>query len=72
MVRYGMTPMEAIRAATVSAADLLGWSDKVGGIEPGKMADLIAVAHDPTADVRALENVDFVMKGGGVVKNDLR
>jgi imidazolonepropionase-like amidohydrolase len=72
MVQYGMTPMEAIRAATVSAADLLGWSDRVGGIEPGKLADLIAVADDPTADVRALEKMVFVMKGGAVVKNDLR
>ncbi len=72
MVQYGMTPMEAIRAATASAADLLGWPDKVGGIEPGKLADFIAVADDPTSDIRALEKVGFVMKGGVVVKNDLR
>src|SRR5215470_14086853 len=49
MVQYGMTPMEAIRSATVAASDLLGLSDKVGGIEPGKMADFIAVTGDPTS-----------------------
>jgi imidazolonepropionase-like amidohydrolase len=72
MVQYGMTPMQAIRAATVDAAELLGWSDRVGSVEPGKYADLIAVSGDPLADVRALENVGFVMKGGEVVKNELR
>ncbi len=71
MVRYGMTPMQAIRAATVEAAELLGWKDRVGAIEPGKLADLIAVREDPLADVRALERVGFVMKGGVVVKNEL-
>jgi len=71
MVRYGMTPMQAIRAATSDAAELLGWKDRVGSIEPGKYADLVAVAGDPLADVRALESVGFVMKGGEVVKNEL-
>jgi imidazolonepropionase-like amidohydrolase len=72
MVQYGMTPMQAIQAATVNAADLLGWKDRVGTIEPGKYADLIAVAGDPLSDVHALENVGFVMKGGEVVKNELK
>jgi imidazolonepropionase-like amidohydrolase len=71
MVRYGMTPREAIRSATLDAAELLGWKDKVGSVEPGKLADLIAVRGDPLADVRALEDVGFVMKGGVVVKNAL-
>jgi imidazolonepropionase-like amidohydrolase len=72
MVRYGMTPMQAIRAATLDAAELLGWKDRVGSIEPGKLADLIAVRGDPLADVRVLESVGFVMKGGVVVKDELR
>ena len=71
MVQFGMTPMQAILAATVNAADLLGWKDRVGTIEPGKYADLIAVTGDPLSDIRALETVGFVMKGGEVVKNDL-
>jgi imidazolonepropionase-like amidohydrolase len=70
MVQFGMTPMEAIQAATVHAADLMGWSDRVGSLEVGKLADVIAVPGDPLADVRALERVSFVMKGGVVVRND--
>lgn len=69
MVKYGMTPAQAIRAATFYSADLLGRSKDVGTIEPGKYADIIAVTADPLADVRALENVSFVMKGGVVYKN---
>jgi imidazolonepropionase-like amidohydrolase len=72
MVRYGMTPMQAIRSATLDAAELLGWTDKVGSIEPGKLADLIAVRGDPLTDIRVLEDVGFVMKGGVVVKDTLR
>jgi imidazolonepropionase-like amidohydrolase len=71
MVEYGMSPMQAIRAATVNAAELMGWRDRVGSVEPGKFADLIAVSGDPLADVRQLEKVGFVMKGGSVVKNEL-
>ncbi len=70
MVKFGMTPLEAIQAATINAADLLGWSDRVGAIEPGKFGDLIAVNGDPLSDVRVLEHVAFVMKGGQVVRND--
>ena len=59
--------MQAIQSATVSAADLLGWSDRVGSIEPGRFADIIAVSGDPTVDVTVLERVSFVMKGGQVI-----
>ena len=68
MVRNGMTPMAAIRTATVNAATLLGRQDRIGTIEPGKDADIIAVAADPTQDVRTLENVQFVMRHGRVHK----
>jgi imidazolonepropionase-like amidohydrolase len=68
MVKYGMTPMQAIQAATSSAADLLGHSDIVGSIKPGKFADVVAVSGDPVQDVSLLENVDFVMKDGKVYK----
>ncbi|MFZ0084079.1 MAG: amidohydrolase family protein [Candidatus Acidiferrales bacterium] len=69
MVSMGMTPLQSIQAATVNAADLIGWTDRVGAIEPGKLADIIAVQGDPLADVHVLENVHFVMKGGEVIKN---
>jgi imidazolonepropionase-like amidohydrolase len=71
MVKYGMAPVEAIRAATINAADALGRSD-VGAIEAGRLADLIAVDGDPTTDVTVLETVPFVMKGGVVYKRDGR
>jgi imidazolonepropionase-like amidohydrolase len=70
MVKLGLTPLQAIQAATVNAADLLGWPDKIGAIEPGKWADVIAVGGDPLQDVTILEHVKFVMKGGSVVKNE--
>ena len=68
MVKYGMTPAEAIVAATVSAADLLGVADQVGTLEPGKRANLIAVSGDPLEDVTVLKRVKFVMKDGHTVK----
>ena len=69
-VSLGMTPLQAIQTATINDADLLGWSDKVGAIEPGKWADMIAVDGDPLQDVTTLQHVRFVMKGGDVVKNE--
>ena len=68
MVRWGLTPMQAIQAATVHAADLLGWSDRVGAVAPGLYADIIAVEGDPLKDVTEMERVRFVMKGGVVYK----
>jgi imidazolonepropionase-like amidohydrolase len=70
-VRHGQTPLEAIRAATVHAAELMGWSDRIGRIEPGRYADLVAVAGDPTQDVTLLEDIPFVMKGGDIVRDEL-
>jgi imidazolonepropionase-like amidohydrolase len=69
-VKLGMTPLQAIQTATINDADLLGWSDKIGTLEGGKWADIIAVDGDPLQDVTALQHVKFVMKGGDVVKND--
>jgi imidazolonepropionase-like amidohydrolase len=68
MVRYGMTPMQAIQSATSSAADLLGHSDQFGSIKAGKYADIVAVTGDPLGDIRVLENVQFVMKDGKIYK----
>ena len=70
MVEYGMKPIEAIRSATVDAAELLGWAGRVGAVVKGGFADIIAVDGDPLADVRALGNVRFVMKDGKVIRND--
>lgn len=70
MVEWGMTPLEAIRSATVSAADLLGWGNSVGTVAAGYFADIIAVHSDPLAHVEMLESVQFVMKGGVVIRND--
>ena len=71
MVEWGMKPLDAIQAATVNAADLLGWADRIGALATGHYADLIAVSGNPASDVRVLESVKFVMKGGTVVHNDL-
>jgi imidazolonepropionase-like amidohydrolase len=70
MTRYGMSPLQAIQAATINAADLMGWADQIGAIEPGKFADMIAVDENPLTDIKQLEHVRFVMKGGSVVRND--
>ena len=70
LVRLGMTPVQAIQSATVNAADLMGWSEKVGTIEAGKFADIIAVDGDPTKDVTTLEHPKLVIKGGVVYKNE--
>jgi imidazolonepropionase-like amidohydrolase len=70
MVEMGLTPLQSIQAGTANAADLLGWADKIGTIEAGKWADIIAVDGDPLRGVTTLEHVKFVMKGGEVVKNE--
>jgi imidazolonepropionase-like amidohydrolase len=68
--KAGMPPIDIVRAVTTNAADMLGWQGRVGAIEPGAFADLVAVAGDPIADVTELERVGFVMKNGQVVRND--
>ncbi len=72
MVKFGMTPVQAIRAATMGAATLMGWEDRIGSLEAGKFADMVAVTGDPTADITELERVKFVMKGGQLFKNELK
>jgi len=69
MVKFGLTPMQAIQSATSSAADLLGWKEKVGSVTAGKLADIVAVTGDPLQNITLLENIQFVMKGGVVYKN---
>jgi len=71
-VQYGMTPMQAIRAGTSAPAELLGWGDKLGTIEAGKWADIVAVSGDPLRDITELQRVVFVMKGGTVYKNEVK
>jgi imidazolonepropionase-like amidohydrolase len=71
MVKFGMTPVQAIRAATSDAALLMGWQDRIGSLQAGKFADLVAVAGDPLADITELERVQFVMKDGHVLKTDM-
>jgi imidazolonepropionase-like amidohydrolase len=72
MVRYGMSPMAAIQSATVVAAQLLDQRRDLGSIEPGRFADIVAVAGDPLKDIGELERVTFVMKGGVVYKGETR
>jgi len=71
LTKHGMPPVEAIRAATLNAAELMSWQDRVGALEPGKYADLIAVDGDPLSDIAILQQVKFVMKGGTVLKDTL-
>ena len=72
MVGLGASPLEAIQTETVNATELLGWSDTVGSLEKGKLADIIAVDSNPLVDISTLERVRFVMKGGEVIKNELK
>src|SRR5262252_1253061 len=67
----GMPALDVIRAVTINGAEMLGWGDRIGAVEPGKFADLVAVSGDPLADIAELERVRFVMKDGAVVRNDL-
>jgi len=71
MVKFGLTPMQAIQSATINAADLLDWKDKTGSITKGKLADIIAVENNPLHDISILEHVKFVMKDGIVYKNEI-
>jgi imidazolonepropionase-like amidohydrolase len=68
--QFGLSPLAAIQTGTINAADLMGWTDKVGALDPGKWADIIAVAGDPMQDVKLLQHVSFVMKSGVVYKNE--
>jgi imidazolonepropionase-like amidohydrolase len=70
--QYGMSPLAGIQTGTINAADLMGWTDRVGTIEPGKWADIIAIEGDPLKDVRILQHVNFVMKSGVVYKNETK
>jgi len=72
LVKYGMTPAQAIQAATTVAAEMMGWQDQIGSIEKGKFADIVAVSGDPSKDITELERVTFVMKGGQVIRNDVK
>jgi imidazolonepropionase-like amidohydrolase len=71
MVTLGMTPVQALQAGTINAAELMGWSDRVGSIGKGKLADLVAVKGDPLADVSLLKHLQFVMKDGVVYKDEI-
>jgi imidazolonepropionase-like amidohydrolase len=72
MVKYGMTPAQALRSATVNAAELLDMQNDVGTIAAGKFADMVAVKGDPLGDIALLEKIDFVMKGGEIYKSPAR
>ncbi len=72
LVKYGMSNAQAIQSATTVASEMMGWQDKIGSLDKGKFADLIAVSGDPLKDITELERIGFVMKGGQVVRNDLK
>jgi imidazolonepropionase-like amidohydrolase len=67
-----MTSLDVLRAITMNAAEMLGWQDRIGALESGKFADMIAVSGDPIADINEFERVRFVMKGGRVIRNDFQ
>ena len=71
LVQHGMTPAQAIQAATIVNAEMMGWQDQIGSVEKHKFADMIAVSGDPLKDITELHRVRFVMKGGRVVRNDI-
>ncbi len=69
---YGMTPLAALQSATLNGADLMGWTDRTGSLDPGKWADVIAVEGDPLADIRTLQHIRFVMKSGVIYRDEAR
>jgi imidazolonepropionase-like amidohydrolase len=71
LVKYGLSPTKAIQAATIVNAEMMGWKDKIGSIDKGKFADIVAVSGDPLKDITELERIKFVMKGGQVFRNDV-
>jgi imidazolonepropionase-like amidohydrolase len=71
-VKWGMAPEKTLQMATSTAADIIGWSDRVGSVAKGKFADLVAVAGDPVADITEMSRVKFVMKGGDIFRNEFR
>jgi imidazolonepropionase-like amidohydrolase len=71
MVQLGLSPVRALQAGTTNAAELMGWSDRVGAVREGMLADMVAVRGDPLQDVRLLQHVQFVMKDGVVYKNEI-
>ena len=72
LVKYGMTAAQAIQTATTVAAEMMGWQDRIGSVEKGKFADIVAVSGDPLKDITELGRIKFVMKGGQVIRNDLK
>jgi imidazolonepropionase-like amidohydrolase len=72
LVKYGMSPSQAIQTATTVAAEMMGWQNKIGSIEKDKFADIIAVSGDPLQDITELQRVKFVMKGGKVIRDDTK
>ena len=72
LVKYGMTPAQAIQSATTVAAEMMGWQDRIGSIDKGKFADIVAVSGDPLKDITELERVRFVMKGGDTIRNEIK
>ena len=70
--RAGLTPSRAMQSGTMVNAEAMGWQDQIGSIDKGKYADLVAVSGDPLADITELQRVKFVMKGGKVIKNDVK
>jgi imidazolonepropionase-like amidohydrolase len=71
VTRAKLTPARAIQAGTINNAEVMGWSDRIGSVDKGKFADIIAVSGDPLADITELQRVKFVMKGGKLIRNDL-
>jgi imidazolonepropionase-like amidohydrolase len=71
-VKWGMAPAQALQMATSTASKIIGWEDRVGSVEKGKFADLVAVPGDPLADITEMQRIRFVMKGGEVIRNDLK